>query len=131
MKRTFALVIVATLTGCAGSPASIGMKSPEALKAESATALCNAYAFSKSQKARAELERRGALSPEEWQLAEEEKIKAGMSELALVCSWGMPRDINETVTATTSFKEYVYRENQGAKGQYVYVRNGQVTSWQL
>jgi hypothetical protein len=130
MKRTIPIIAIAILSGCAGSPASIGMKSQEALKDESAVALCNAYAFGGSENARGELERRNALPADEWDLAENKKIKVGMSELSLICSWGKPRTINETVTKYGKEKQYVYREYQGAKGQYVYVRNGQVTGWQ-
>jgi hypothetical protein len=105
------------------------MKSPEALKSDDAYALCNAYAFSGSEKARGELQKRKALDDEEWALAESKKIKVGIRELALMCSWGRPREINETVTSGGKSKQYVYREYSGAKGQYVYVRNGLVTGW--
>jgi len=52
-------------------------------------------------------------------------IWIGMTEKMLIDSWGIPEDINTTVTKYITRKQYVY-----GIGQYVYVQNGFVDSWQ-
>ena len=52
-------------------------------------------------------------------------IWIGMTEQMLIDSWGQPDDINTTVTRYGSRKQYVY-----GLGQFVYVVNGIVDSWQ-
>lgn len=52
-------------------------------------------------------------------------IWIGMTEQMLLDSWGRPDDINTSVTRYGSRKQYVY-----GSGQYVYVENGIVDSWQ-
>jgi len=109
------------------------MKSPEELRTENSFNLCNAYAYSKSEKAKAELKRRNAIPDDEWSVIEQKKIRMGMSELGLVCSWGKPSlygTINKTVTRYGERKQWVYRSCSSCKGQYVYTENGKVTSWQ-
>lgn len=68
---------------------------------------------------------RDIFSTKEIKLIKEEKISIGMSEEALRASWGPPEDVNETVTSYSVRKQYVY-----GLGQYVYVVDGEVTSWQ-
>lgn len=62
----------------------------------------------------------------EWEtkLILEKKIALGMSEKALIESWGKPEDINTSVGSWGVHKQYVY------DSQYVYVENGKVTAWQ-
>jgi hypothetical protein len=52
-------------------------------------------------------------------------IWIGMTEQMLIDSWGQPEDINASVTRYGSRKQYVY-----GSGQYVYVENGIIDSWQ-
>ena len=133
LRKLSIMSLIIFLGGCAGSPASIGMKSPEELRAENSYNLCNAYAFSKSEKAKAELKRRNAIPDDEWPVIEQKKIRMGMSELGLVCSWGNPSlygTINKSVTRYGERKQWVYRSCSSCKGQYVYTENGKVTSLQ-
>lgn len=62
----------------------------------------------------------------EWEakLILEKKIALGMSEKALIKSWGKPDDINTSVGRWGVHKQYVYGS------QYVYVENGEITAWQ-
>ncbi len=53
-----------------------------------------------------------------------QEIFRGMSESALVESWGKPQEINSSVGSWGTHKQYVYW------GDYVYVENGIVESWQ-
>lgn len=71
-----------------------------------------------------ELRRRVALTDNEWALISARKIGVGMSELALLCSWGSA-PVNRTVTAAGIHKQYVYPD-----GALVYVENGRVTGFQ-
>jgi hypothetical protein len=74
---------------------------------------------------KAELNRRGAVAPGEWPLIDQQKIRVGMSECALLASWGSPLGINHTVTAAGDSAQYVY-----GGGNYAYVTNGRVTGMQ-
>ena len=61
----------------------------------------------------------------------EGKIFIGMSEAALIASWGRPNDINSSVGSWGVHKQYVYGTYSSySSPRYVYVENGFVTSWQ-
>jgi hypothetical protein len=96
--------------------------------------LCNAYAHSKLEKAKAELIRRNDIPDDEWPDIEDKKIRIGMSELGLVCSWGKPSlygTINKTVNRYGESKQWAYRPCTSCKAKYVvYTENGKITSWQ-
>ena len=153
------LIVAAFIVGCAGSPMRTWSMDPDQLDQLGAAELCNAYAVSKqsNEPVRAALKRRDALlielitegqpdpvtgdpprSPftvQEWEAIEERTVFIGMSEHALICSWGLPNAfgggaINETVGPWGSKRQYVYRRGTYTKTQYVYVQNGTVTGWQ-
>jgi hypothetical protein len=86
--------------------------------------LCRSYHGYKYDAAREELIRRNSLTQAEWELVNHKQVKVGMSELALVCAMG-PAEINRTVTAAGTRKQYVY-----FGGTYVYVENGVVVGFQ-
>lgn len=65
------------------------------------------------------------LSKWEKKLVKNGEITLGMSEKALVCSWGKADHINKSVGPWGVHKQWVY-----GNGQYVYTENGKVTSWQ-
>ena len=147
------------LGGCAGSPVQIWSMNTSQLDEVNIADLCNAYAVSKqsNEDIRAALKRRDDLlvelitagkpdpftgntarSPftsEEWEAIEARTVFLGMSEFALICSWGYPIPfgggaINESVGSWGTKRQYVYRRGSYSKPQYVYVENGKVTSWQ-
>lgn len=71
------------------------------------------------------------LTTEEIELIKNEKIERGMSECALIASWGEPYDINETKGSWGVHKRYVYlRGIMWNETIYVYVENGVVVRWQ-
>ena len=71
------------------------------------------------------------LTAEEIELIKNEKIERGMSECALIASWGEPYDINETKGSWGVHKRYVYlRGIMWNETIYVYVENGVVVRWQ-
>lgn len=58
-----------------------------------------------------------------------ESIYIGMSENALLESYGRPSKINKTVTSLSIQKQYVYNR-PFQRTIYVYVENGFITGWQ-
>ena len=67
---------------------------------------------------------RDLLTDEEIKLIKKRQINIGMSENALIISWGEPLKTNTTVGCYGTHKQYVYYYC------YVYVENGIVTAWQ-
>lgn len=128
-----ALIILTMLAGCAGSPLRVGMMSPGELASVSPETLCNAYSSGRSSDVKQELERRNALSAEDWRLVAGKKVQRGMSELALICSWGYPGaygDVHRSSGSWGEQKQWVYRICRSCGTHYVYTKNGIVTSWQ-
>lgn len=115
MKKTAvgvaAFLAAVVASSCSGSPAGVLILSEEELKQESAENLYTAWALFGHSRVRDELERRGAITPAEWQLIEKEEVEPGMSELALLCSWGSPDD-----SATTR------NQSMGQRGEQKTVR---------
>ena len=119
--------LIVFLNGC------ISTMSPEALKSENSYDLCKYYASSKSENVKLELIWRGAIPDNEWPLIEKKLIQLGMSELGLVCSWGIPNQINKTVVRWGTRKQWIYCPYgyyNSHDCQYVYTDNGKITAWQ-
>jgi len=68
------------------------------------------------------------MTAEEWALAERQMIQRGMSECALLASWGIPNKVNRSVGVWGVYKQYVYRGYR--LSSYAYVENGRVSGWQ-
>ena len=132
--RIFALLLISgILASCAGSPVRIAMMSQEELKSVDSHDLCFAYDMNHSEKIKAELKRRAAIPEHEWPLIDQNKIKLGMSELGLVCSWGgvgLYGAVNQSVGSWGVHKQWVYRACHSCRANYVYTENGKVKSWQ-
>lgn len=143
------IMLAALLTGCAGSPARISMMDAESLQDVGIGELCNAYAHSKQQneKLEAEIKRRDTVlaaepsynpdrrpfTEREWRAIKDRKVFIGMSEAALMCSWGAPNHCGDINTSTGSWgvhRQFVYRDCSYYSSNYVYTENGFVTSWQ-
>lgn len=159
LSKTFLSIVIVMfaifLTACANSPARLAMMSDEQLYNISGAALCNAYASSgqKSEKLRRALKERDielrdmharnipdpatgkkprpAFTEEEWHAIDKAQVFIGMSETAMICSWGEPNifaggTINETITRRGKTRQFVYRLTSYSKPRYVYVRDGYV-----
>jgi len=124
------------LIACAGSPIQVSRMGAQEIKSVSDKDLLsnlsnrawrNSTMFTEAQ-------RRGLITGEESRLIQQNKIARGMSERALVISWGKPRRINTSTGSWGTRKQYVYGGFYGkyisTKANYVYVRNGVVDSWQ-
>jgi len=70
------------------------------------------------------------LTADEIEWIKNEKIQRGMSECALIASWGEPYYINRSTGSWGVHKRYVYqRVGPWNKSIYVYVENGVVNRW--
>lgn len=148
------MVVVAcfVLSACAGSPARIAHMSQAELDQLTAVELCNAYAINRGDNVRraliardAELRElaeqglpdpvtgtppRPAFTEREWEAIDQRQVFIGMSEVAMICAWGLPNiyaggAINQTVTDRETSRQYVFRQ-MSARANYVYVRDGYV-----
>lgn len=86
--------------------------------------LCRGLHEKDYDSAREELRRRRVFTVGDWALIVHGKIRIGMSEDALLCSWGSARS-NRTLTSHSEHLQYVYGPRT-----YVYVENGIVTAIQ-
>jgi len=59
------------------------------------------------------------------EMIKQRKIKLGMSEQQLSLSWGRPQRINRSVGSFGVHEQWIY-----GSGQYVYMQNGKLTSFQ-
>ena len=65
------------------------------------------------------------LSSRDYQAAKDRRLVVGMSERAVVYSWGRPDKINSTVTGYGNSEQWVY-DYRG----YAYLKNGRLTAFQ-
>jgi len=130
MKRISIVIWLMLIVGCAGSPLSISMKSPEELKTIPDEQLCDAYASYKSQKIRNELETRELFTDQEWRAIEKNDIFTGMSKKALIAS--RP---NLYLTGISNIAQYgmveIYSEFATTVSVYIYVQNDKVVGYQM
>lgn len=96
----------------------------QGLSSESIDTVCMEYRAHKTKQAIDILRSRSVFTDEEISLIKEQQIRIGMSERALLCSWGNPRKVNRSVGSWGEHKQFVYRSS------YVYTQNGRVTSYQ-
>lgn len=119
-------IVVLMMVGCANSPFQLSMMSPEELQQVETSILCKHYGHDKgSVKTRAELVRRNIFTEKEWELIDNSRVQIGMSELALLGSWGSARKVNKSVGSWGVNKQWIYYKRN------VYTKNGKVTSWQV
>lgn len=132
MKAVVSMVAAcAALAGCAASPDRIsGAPDHE---------ICRSYAVfsagigwgARAAQYKDEITRRNLLTPEEWQLASERKLRRGMSQCAMYVSWGNPDRENRSVGSWGTHIQHVYHAGlRYVSPTYVYTQNGKVTSWQ-
>ena len=128
LARCVAVFISALMAAC--SPMAV--MSPEKLSTIDSNGLCKAYYDSPTQNIKAELVKRNALTEKEWSAVAKKNISIGMSETAMLCSWGSPGgwgDIHARSSANGTTKQYVYRVCRSCGATYVYIRDGKVSSW--
>ena len=99
MRSKILIAAAAVLTGCAS------ISTPDRAAQLEDDQLCRLaydlprggiYGHRQNAIARAEIDRRGLMTAEEWALAERQRIRRGMSECALLASWGIPNKVNRS-----------------------------------
>jgi len=134
MKRTILmLIVIVFLSGCAGSPFQLSRMDREQLSTVTDEQLIRAIdnKVYRTDLMFEEAKSRELFTDEEIRLIKEQKIGIGMSEKALVTSWGNPTKINRSVRRYGVHKQYVYGSySRYSRPTYVYVENGKVTGWQ-
>jgi hypothetical protein len=128
------LMLTFVMAGCMpNSPLHVAAMGEDQLKEVPLHQLCNAYKMHRAEKVKAELIRRGDIADDEWDLIEARKIRIGMSQPALLASWGTPGiwgRVNRSVGSYGEHIQWVYRSCDRCSATYVYTENGIVTSWQ-
>lgn len=130
---TFVLLLTAFLTGCAGSPFQLSRMDSNQLSTVSNDQLIRALGndIYRNELMFEEARTRGLITDDEIRLIKEKKIRIGMSETALIASWGYPSKINRSVGSYGVHKQFVYESySKYSSPTYVYVENGKVRSWQ-
>ncbi len=71
-----------------------------------------------------------AFTDQEWQAIDARQVFVGMSENALICSWGLPYcgGISRSSYGPT---QYAYQSCEGYYSDFVYVEDGMVTDFSL
>lgn len=87
--------------------------------------VCTSWRQSQNPAVFAELERRKEFTAKELDLIKRRKIKVGMSEKAMRCSWGAPQRSHRSATSAGVKTQHVYHDRY-----YIYVERGMVVSWQ-
>jgi hypothetical protein len=87
--------------------------------------LCETWRNTKKPAVFAEIERRKEFTARDLDLIERRKIKVGMTEKAMRCSWEPPQRSHRTTTSAGTTTQHVYRDTI-----YIYVEKGIVVSWQ-
>ena len=120
------LLLALSLMGCAhlvGLPFKIAFLSEAEVAQLSVQDLCKGREFFPKTVENA-LRGKRVFSRLELEMIMKNKIHLGMSEEALLCSWGLPDDLNISVRERGDQREYVYEPDQ-----YVYVEDGKVVGW--
>ncbi len=131
--RIILLLVGIAIGGCAGSPAQLSRMDSAQLSSVPDEQLVRALSnkIFRTPLLFEEAKTRGLLTEVELKLVQERKIKIGMSETALLASWGRPRKINRSVGSYGVHKQYIYGTySRYSSPTYVYVENGKVRSWQ-
>lgn len=127
--RWFGLAVLLVLVGCQSQRLALGNE--EEVRASSNEALIAAYVDTASPQLKAELERRGTFTPQEWQMISERAIHKGMREEVVWVSRGRPWRENEQVDAFGKSKQLCYNvDSNGIPKMYIYIQNGRVSGWQ-
>jgi hypothetical protein len=136
-KLALPLALAALTAGCA----NVSNMSQSELRGYSTAQLCSTYGGvhgggwtnTRPPNVRQAIQRKGDITDREWSAINRRSVFVGMSEAALLCSWGTPNfygGVNQTRTANTLSKQYVYRGCSGCRADYVYIENGKVRAIQ-
>jgi hypothetical protein len=125
--------------GCAGSALLVTRMDAQKLSTVSDDKLIRALRWalsnemSRTEAMFQEGKKRSWFTDDDILLIRKGKIEIGMTERALLASWGYPINIRKPVSADGENKQYVYvygKRYLFSSRSYVYVDNGTITSWQ-
>lgn len=128
--RTIGYVLfIASVAGCTGSYAEMAARSPEAIKQLPNDQVVAVYAsqraWGESKKYRAEIERRGLFTQEQWSKIDRKKVAIGDPESLVWAAWGNPDDVSTLTTTNGSSRVLYYGDHAENR---VYIENGVVTA---
>lgn len=131
MVRILMALCVVLLAGCSGTIGGVCMKSPEELKAEPTPNVAAAYGYASrfigdDKKLRAELKRRNAFTPEQWDRIDRKKIVIGDPVELVYASWGSPTSVRNWTTEYSGGQEFEYYHVD--RSNFVYIRDGRVAA---
>lgn len=109
MKKTL-LVFPALLAASCATPYT-----PDQLRTKETKELCEIYSRNQSQPVREELIKRNAFHRSEWRSIDRNIVTPGMSETAVICSWGNPRQTRSTSTAYGKSNSWMYQSCSSCK----------------
>ena len=121
------------VSGCAGSPYQTSRMDSEELATISNKQLMQALEnhLSRNDEILNEALNRGWLLEDDLPLIKKKEIGLGMSERALILSWGLPAKVHERLGEWGVHKEYTYGSyDPYSKTTRVYLENGKVTRWE-
>ena len=134
----------------ANSPVAISNMSSEELRSVDIKVLCSAYAhpWFQKEKIRTELRHRNVkrvkdsnvqgghkvigtpvFTEREWQAIDGHHVFIGMSEAALICSWGLPGSCGGISHSHRGPTQYAYQGCDGDSSDFVYVEDNTVVDW--
>jgi hypothetical protein len=131
--RLTLIVMVGLLAGCAGMGGSAVQLTDEEIPSASSRDLCLAWKHRPSDALRAELQQRDLFSRFEWTMIEGSQIQSGMSELAVLCSWGEPERVvvrESSPDGDPVALEWAYNTCPVCNEFRVYLRDGEVERWE-
>jgi hypothetical protein len=126
--RFLSVLVVSVFAGCTTDPARLnGLSDLE---------LCRGYAVyaawimsdARAEQYKREIQRRNLLTPDEWELAGQKRIRKGMSRCALYASWGVPMR-EDIVSADEEEVRHVYQGGWMMSPSSVYTKNGKIEAW--
>ena len=115
--------------GCTSeNPLQLATMNEKQLQDVSTKSLVNYYGIYRTDdKVKAEIVRRGIFNDKDWAIINKQQIKVGMSEYALIASWGDPEKVKTTANTFGETKQFYYGRSNDV---LVNLRDGKVTSWQ-
>ncbi len=123
---------------CANYASKTRTVTPAYLKSSSVDGFLAFDSADYAQKTRVEVKRRDLLNAVDKKKLPRKVFTVGSSECGLLAVWGVPEDVNKTITANQVNVQYVFCTKRAyiggrsicVKHKYAYTTNGVVTGWQ-
>lgn len=103
------LITFSLVSGCATA------YTPDRLRTQNTKELCEIYYRNQLQSAREELIRRNEFDHHDWKSIDRKTVTPGMTETAVICSWGKPKRTSSTSTTYGTSKTFMYQACDACK----------------